>query len=655
MPIARVQLEDGRIAKFEVPEGTTPQQVEEFARQNSAQLSQGQPAQQKEVPMSAGGLLRAAGQGLTLGFSDELAGGAGALLAKAAGDKAPMADLYRDIRGSVSERQKEFKEAHPVASTVAEIAGGLPLGGAAFKGATTLPQVAKAGAKMGGIMGGAYGAGTAEEGERIKGAAIGGTLGAVTGGVLPVAITGAGRAGQSVIKKAKDALNAPIQKGAQDFAEAMTDDEAAAIVGEIAERTGLNADDISVKLEKLGAKATLADVDENFAYALHDAVSRFSPAKADVRKQFAERLLGEHGDTLKSLSSNFDNYSADDVFSALDKSAKERSRIAGPLYDKAFKSKIPDDLSKNPVFGSQNVQDALKQANRMADLDTDRMVRLKSGEIKPGKLNPVERIHYAKQILWDQAESLRRVGEKRKAQLIDGQRKEIDKVLNKIPEYAEARKIWSTSMESDNAAQVGRDIFKLNTREFQEALSEMNPHEIEMAKMGALSSASDKIEGVADRRSVARKLVETESMRKKIESLFGGRAQVEAIAENADKWDTFRRTNNILSHQSRTREFSQANKEMETIMEAVTQSAKEKVINLIKGERMTATRANAVAKILTKEGLTKSDIDRLVALNRKMFQPAVGTQAATMAVTRQAVDPIIKMTSEKKTLNDYMR
>jgi hypothetical protein len=39
MPIAKIQLPDGRIAKFEVPEGTTQEQVLEFAQKNLEQLA----------------------------------------------------------------------------------------------------------------------------------------------------------------------------------------------------------------------------------------------------------------------------------------------------------------------------------------------------------------------------------------------------------------------------------------------------------------------------------------------------------------------------------------------------------------------------------------------------------------------------------------
>ncbi len=618
---------------------------------------------QGEIPVTAGDVARSTLQGGTFGFSDELGAGIAAAAAKAAqavgaipGDETYM-QIYSQMQKQVSDQQKAFGQAHPGIDIPAQLVGGLATGGGAMKGATTLPQIMGRGALTGAGYGAAYGAGTADQGlgNRAKGAAIGGTIGAVAGAALPVAMTATGRVGGSAIQKAKEALGSKAAAGVKDFAEAMTDDEAAAIVGEIAQRTGMSADDIAEKMGKLGEKATLADVDENFAYALHDAISRFSPAKGSVRKEYAERLLGEHSDTLRALSSNFDNYTADDVYSALEKSAKERSRIAGPLYEKAFKSGIPEDLSKNPVFGIPNVQDALKQANRMAALDTERVTRTAAGEMKTGKLNPVERIHYAKSILWDQAESLRRTGENSKARLIDGQRKEIDKVLNQIPEYAQARKIWSSSMEADNAAQIGKDIFKLNSREFSEALSSMNPHEREMAKMGALSSAAEKIEGVADNRSVSRKLIENESMRKKVEALFGSKKEIDSLMENADKWDAFRGTNRIISQQSKTRELTKAGEEINSIMDAVSQSAKQKVIELIKGERLTAQRANAVAKILSKEGMTKADIERLVAINRKLFMPGKTTESVTKLATREAIKPVQQMYSDKKSLNDYMR
>ena len=53
MPIARVQLEDGRIARFEVPEGTTPEQVLEFARQQGIGAQPDGPTQQQPAAPGA--------------------------------------------------------------------------------------------------------------------------------------------------------------------------------------------------------------------------------------------------------------------------------------------------------------------------------------------------------------------------------------------------------------------------------------------------------------------------------------------------------------------------------------------------------------------------------------------------------------------------
>jgi len=52
MPIAKIQLEDGRIARFEVPEGTTQAQVMEFVSQNKQQFMQ-QPTPAQPTPAIA--------------------------------------------------------------------------------------------------------------------------------------------------------------------------------------------------------------------------------------------------------------------------------------------------------------------------------------------------------------------------------------------------------------------------------------------------------------------------------------------------------------------------------------------------------------------------------------------------------------------------
>lgn len=49
MPIARIQLPDGRIARVEVPEGTTPQQAEAFARRAAGQQAPTQQAQPRQA------------------------------------------------------------------------------------------------------------------------------------------------------------------------------------------------------------------------------------------------------------------------------------------------------------------------------------------------------------------------------------------------------------------------------------------------------------------------------------------------------------------------------------------------------------------------------------------------------------------------------
>ena len=144
-------------------------------------------------------------QGATFGFSDEISAmakaGIGALTTGA-----DYSSLYEDNLKYERDALAEFHKNNPVAAMATEIVGSMITGG--FIGAKTgvgraLAQraaTASLAGKVGlgaaaGVTGGAtYGAGTAEEGERLQGAATGAAFGAAGGAVGGAAAVGLSKA-----------------------------------------------------------------------------------------------------------------------------------------------------------------------------------------------------------------------------------------------------------------------------------------------------------------------------------------------------------------------------------------------------------------------------------------------------------------------------
>jgi hypothetical protein len=169
------------------------------------------------------GTIGAGVQGLTLGESDELGGGAAALGALLPGGRSPS-QAYRETRDAARQQIHGFQKEHPVVSTVAELAGGLALPFGAAKGAGRavgfLPKVFK-GAMTGGVTGGAYAFGKAEgtPEQQIAQTAQGTKLGGVFGGTLP-AVAKLGRLFGFVSKgeqnqAALDAIESAITRSGQ--------------------------------------------------------------------------------------------------------------------------------------------------------------------------------------------------------------------------------------------------------------------------------------------------------------------------------------------------------------------------------------------------------------------------------------------------------
>jgi len=164
------------------------------------------------------------GQGLSFGFSDELAGGIGAGINSIAGifgggTGEDFGDAYRGIRDAARSNVDAFSERNPKTALATEIVGGMLTGGAgaartgAFNAAkyapTLLGRLAPV-AATGAVQGGLYGAG-ASEAEDIGGVATDTLTGAAVGGVTAPLLPAIAGGARSVARNVFDTQTANKQ------------------------------------------------------------------------------------------------------------------------------------------------------------------------------------------------------------------------------------------------------------------------------------------------------------------------------------------------------------------------------------------------------------------------------------------------------------
>ena len=166
----------GNIIEF--PDNATNEQILDFLKNQDIAT--------KTDPVSFGDRARLVGQGATLGFGDEIIAGLKSLN--------PFSDkTYSELVKEERDRIKNFRQARPKESIALELGGGLfsPLGslGLVAKAPTTakrLTELAKEGAKVGGI----YGVGTGEGGiDRVESGLTGALTGAVANPVVGKALS----------------------------------------------------------------------------------------------------------------------------------------------------------------------------------------------------------------------------------------------------------------------------------------------------------------------------------------------------------------------------------------------------------------------------------------------------------------------------------
>ena len=143
---------------------------------------------------------------MALGFGDEIGVGAAAAIASLSEDS-DFSDIYKEMKADYDARQEAFEQRQPEAAMAADIAGAVvspatwlaaPASLAARAGTVTkvLGNIARAGTE-----GAIYGAGTAEEGQRLEGAQEGAMYGAGGYTAIRAGLKGLGLGGRVLFSR----------------------------------------------------------------------------------------------------------------------------------------------------------------------------------------------------------------------------------------------------------------------------------------------------------------------------------------------------------------------------------------------------------------------------------------------------------------------
>lgn len=429
---------------------------------------------------------RSAVQGATFGFGEELEA--------ALRTGAISGQQYEEMRNRLRAQQQAFQKEYPVAGGVTEFGGALAAPFGAYKAlgragpvvqeaitGTTLPGQVARGAAVGGATGALTGAGTATE--DVSGKALEtGVFGAAVGGVVPVAIQGAGK----VIRNVLTASGIGDQPGAASKMimnrlqkDDLTPDEAQAVLDD---------------LRKIGVpNPVIADLGKSLrdlAYAGYVVPSK----QKGVTERFLEsRLIDQPSDIVKGLAEKANlnpNVSGYEYLDSLIANQQSAARQAYPkAYNKAVDARDFRQYVDRPVF-----QQAYEEAVKRAGVRGERLPDLE--QIRNSQFVPTDVLHQIKigldRIVEGQTDITGKVtAYGRDVSMV--RREFNDLIKAKNPEYARANAQFADSERIQNAFVTGQKYQRLDPKEAMDKLKKMTPAEKESFRLGMMADVNERL------------------------------------------------------------------------------------------------------------------------------------------------------------------
>lgn len=529
------------------------------------------------------GLARAVlGQGLGMGWGDE----AEAWVRSKLGDQG-----YEDALQQIRSEYGQFARENPISQVAGEFGGGaipgvvamaVPGGqaaGAQQLSRSTLNTLARLGA-IGAGTGAVSGAGSATEGSRLPGAALGAVIGGTTGAAAPLVAKGAG-AGMRWLRERL----AP--------SESYVGDVATRKLAEAVRSAGMTPRQLE---QRMGADRVLG---------VPSKVANVSPATADLARAVAQRT-GRGGvrmeeELLKQKSGARERVYEQvkrglrpgDYYADEERLVADLRNKASTLYDDAYAKGTVDDPRLNEVLKDPTFAGFFKRAKAIADKEAlaaklrgEDPSRFQLREIyEPQYVNDpqtglpilqgfnlreapdVRTLDYIKRGIDATIDSGFR-GEgmsKAEANALRQLRKQFVTAIDEnVPEYAAARQTYAGDIEVIDAMRAGFDTFKkLNPEEVSKLVAGMSQAERDAYRTGVARHLYSTVMDPRTNSNSARLIIESPSAQRKLEPLFDTPAQFRLFKSALQREkQLFDETGRILSG-SQTAKTQQAQQALE--------------------------------------------------------------------------------------------
>jgi hypothetical protein len=583
------------------------------------------------------------GQGLTFGFGDEITSGIAALVKSAASDKS-FGEIYDQTHSRKQQDRERFEKDNPYESLALEIAGGLATGGAgagrvlASQAIRNAPRLLKVGAisGLGAVEGGVYGAGIADQDQRLQGGAEGAVIGSVAAPLGAVFTNVLGRVAGSVADRAAR------------IAESSPKQDALRVIREMADAGEIQPSDVISRMRALGPEATIADTADVFRQTARATMN--SPGKVrqqgldlvDSRNaQQRERLLqGVREDVAEQSGNAVDEFvtgAKQSFLSLQDDIIKRRSEQAAPLYAEALETGIKITPMIKPLLSNSNV---FKGANKMLKaeglppLKRPTVDQSKAGATAFDNMTPQRRFEVlkaAKEGLDDQINLAIRSGENNVARVLTKQKNALlGSMVDQNPAYGKANKIFSDESSLQDAVKLGRGFLqnKYEPEELKRILRNFTDGEFESFQVGAIDAIAKMMNKstVADKTRVFRNSADYQD---KVRLVLGDKT--DNFLNRLDIEEEFEKTRQGVAGNSTTmmqKKFDEALQEsidpglVRDLTNANAGSIVGKVVNALTRQKPSANTINQIGSILLKQGYTEKQIMNI--LNGSGVRKALG-------------------------------